>query len=308
MNRDIEMLYARLGKRGYQGRVVSIHHLQDLHQDIEGRFAQGAFDQDFYRERLTFFEFEPPEDLAAALSIIVVAVPRPQHRVVFHSNGKELALIIPPTYVGYTEISRQVAGLIAGWLAPEGYRVASTMLPLKTLATRSGLSEYGRNNISYAPGMGSFYQLVAVYSDLPCLEDEWGDPRMLARCQTCQACMKQCPTEAISSERFLLHAERCIVFHNEKSGEIPFPSWIEPAAHNCLIGCMLCQKYCPEDKVFLDWVEDAEEFSDQETSLLLRGVTPDQLPKVTTEKLEHLELLDALDQMPRNLGIFLRKE
>ena len=308
MNRDIEMLYARLGKRGYQGRVVSIHHLQDLHQDIEGRFAQGAFDQDFYRERLTFFEFEPPEDLAAALSIIVVAVPRPQHRVVFHSNGKELALIIPPTYVGYTEISRQVAGLIAEWLAPEGYRVASTMLPLKTLATRSGLSEYGRNNISYVPGMGSFYQLVAVYSDLPCLEDEWGDPRMLARCQTCKACMKQCPTEAISSERFLLHAERCIVFHNEKPGEIRFPSWIEPAAHNCLIGCMLCQKYCPEDKVFLDWVEDAEEFSDQETSLLLRGVTPDQLPKVTTEKLEHLELLDALDQMPRKLGIFLRKE
>jgi epoxyqueuosine reductase len=152
--------------------------------------------------------------------------------------------------------------------------------------------------------MGSFFQPTAFYSDLPCQEDSWREPRMMDRCQVCQACLIKCPTGAITSERFLLRAERCIVFHNERSPDHPFPSWIDPASHNCLIGCMLCQQFCPEDKMFLEWVEGNEEFSHEETSLLLRGVSPDQLPATTKAKLEQLELLDSLEILPRNLGVF----
>ena len=299
-----EGLYAQLEQRGFKGRVVSVQRLPDLQRDISGRHAQGLFDEEFYRIRLTFFTFRPPDDLPAAASLIVVAVPRPQTRVSFTWNGRTLPLILPPTYVGYDQVRRQVGDLLTGWLAPEGYRVASTSLPLKLLANRSGLVEYGRNNVSYVPGMGSFFQLVAFYSDLPCAEDDWREPRMMDRCQKCEACLRICPTQAIPSDRFLLRAERCIVFHNERPPEYPFPDWIDPAAHNCLVGCMHCQRACPENRTFLEWIEGDEEFSHEETSLLLRGALPDQLPAATVQKLERLDLLDSLNTMPRNLGVF----
>jgi hypothetical protein len=57
---------------------------------------------------------------------------------------------------------------------------------------------------------------------------------------------KKCPTAAIKPDQFLLHAEYCLTFHNEKRGE--FPEWIGTPAHHCLVGCMRCQIICPENK------------------------------------------------------------
>lgn len=130
-------------------------------------------------------------------------------------NGETLALILPPTYVGYDETRKWVEDLLAQILRTKGYRVVRPSLPLKLLAVRSGLGWYGRNNICYVPGMGSFLQLVSVYSDLPCQKDSWREAQMMPSCQNCYACRLSCPTGAISSDRFLLRAERCIVFHNE---------------------------------------------------------------------------------------------
>jgi len=70
---------------------------------------------------------------------------------------------------------------------------------------------------------------------------------------------------------------------------------------------MICQDFCPEDKTFVDWIEGDEEFSQEETFLLLRGVSIDQLPDPIKKKLERLELLDSLDTLPRNLGVFLAR-
>lgn len=306
MKRVVERLYSRLKERGLKGRLVSILHLQDLQDEIEGRHIQGLFNEEFYQEGLTFFSFRSPEDIPKAASLIVVAVPRPQTKVSFTWSGKTLTLILPPTYLGFRDIARQIRGLLKEWLAPEGYHVTSAKLPQKLLSVRSGLAEYGRNNISYIPGMGSFFQPEVFYSDLPCQEDTWREPCIMDRCQDCQVCLTQCPTGAITSERFLLRAERCLVFHNERSPDHPFPDWIDPASHNCLIGCMLCQQCCPEDEAFLEWFEGNEAFSHEETSLLLRGTSSDQLPATTKAKLERLGLYDYLEILPRNLGVFFR--
>jgi epoxyqueuosine reductase len=307
MEKDIEMLYSGFEERGLKGRVVSIQHLHDLQNEIESRHTQGLFDEEFYQEGLSFFSFRPPDDLPTAASLIVVAVSRPQTKVSFTWSGNTLTLILPPTYLGFREIPRQIEGLLTGWLAPEGYHAASAKLPRKLLAVCSGLAEYGRNNLSYIPGMGSFFQLIVFYSDLPCQEDTWQEPRMMDRCKDCQVCLTKCPTGAITSERFLLRAERCLVFHNERSPEHPFPDWIDPASHNCLIGCMLCQQFCPENKAFPEWFKGNETFSHEETSLFLKGALADRLPTTTQAKLERLGLLDSLEILPRNLRVFFRE-
>jgi epoxyqueuosine reductase len=301
-----QQLLSELAGRGYQARVVPVRHLEDLQAGIETHRREGRLDEEFDRICLSFFRYSPPGTLPEPQSLIVVAVPRPQTAAVFTWQGRQSSLIIPPTYTDYRKIARQAAALLAGILEPAGYRVALSLLPLKSLAVRSGLAAYGRNNICYVPGMGSFLELVGLYSDLPCSEDTWQEARMMEACRNCRACLRHCPTGAITEERFLLHAERCLVFHNERPGDVPFPSWIDPSWHNCLEGCMLCQLACPEDQEFWGWIEGREEFSEEETALLLQGGPQDRLPEATVGKLERLDILDDLGILPRNLGVFLR--
>jgi epoxyqueuosine reductase len=297
-------LLRALEEREYSGRVVSVQHLDDLKEDIESKHCRGAFDEAFYHERLTGFVFEPSESLPQARSLIVVAVRQPQIRFTFTWQGSRIPAVVPPTYLHWRETDRQVEETLAGLLQPDGYQVVQALLPKKLLAVRSGLAEYGRNNITYVPGLGSFHRLVVFYSDLPCEEeeDDWREPMMMARCETCRACLRGCPSGAITEERFLLRAERCIVFHNEQSGEVPFPAWMDASWHNCLVGCMLCQSICPADKDVLGWIEDGAEFSPEETARLVAGASLDDLPAETVRKLEEHDLVDLLDVLPRNLS------
>jgi len=307
VKRFADELLLNLTERGYRGCIVPIQRLPDLQEEIEGRHRQGSFYEEFYHERLACFDFGIPESLPEATSLIVVAVPRPQSQAVFTWNGRLRALILPPTYVAYESTRKRVEDLLEGILDTKGYRIARTKLPLKLLAVRGGLGLYGRNNICYVPRIGSFLQLVAVYSDLPCHKDRWREAKMMERCQNCNACRLKCPTGAIPFDRFLLRAERCIVFHNEKKGNIPFPVWMDSSWHHCLVGCLYCQKICPENKDLLLWIEEREYFSEEETALLLHGAALDQLPAETVRKLKRLDLIEYLDSLPRNLGVFFTK-
>ncbi len=299
------LLFQLLEERSYQGRIVSIQRLHDLRDDIEAHYRKGLLDEAFYQECLTGFVFSPPESLPEAQSLIVVAVRQPQIRFIFAWNGKQIPAVVPPTYLHWRETDRQVESVLTGTLGPKGHRVAPAKLPKKLLAVRSGLATYGKNNIAYVAGMGSFHRLTAFYSDLLCEQDDWREPMMMERCQHCSACLHHCPTGAITSERFLLHAERCITFHNEKPGGVPFPEWLDPSWHNCLVGCLHCQRACPENRDCLAWIEEGAEFSAEETALLLGGTPLDQLPAGTAQKLRRWDMVDLLDILPRNLRVLL---
>jgi len=154
--------------------------------------------------------------------------------------------------------------------------------------------------------MGSFLRLTAIYSDAPVETDSWQETKMMTRCQDCSICRKVCPTGAISSDRFLLHAEKCLTYHNEKEAKIPFPKWIKPEWHNCIIGCMRCQAVCPENKQFLSLVGETAEFTEKETKQLLEGVPSEMLPSETLLKMKLLSLTDYYKELPRNIGVLLR--
>ena len=300
-------LLSPLDKHGYQWRIVSIDHLDGLREEIEGPHRQGLYDEEFYQERIAPIVFKPPKDLREAKSLIVLTSPQPQFRVVFTWKGEKRPALIPPTYVRYKAVKAQAKELLAGILGPAGYRVAAAFLPEKLLVARSGLGAYGKNNISYIPGMGSFHEPAAFYSDLLCHKDYWQEKPMLKRCQKCSACVLQCPSGAITSERFLLRVERCITFRNEKPGAIPFPDWLDPSWHNSLVGCMICQQVCPENKKFFKWIEAGPEFTEEETGLILQGIPFEKLPAETVDKWRWLGLSEDFDVFPRNLRALLRE-
>jgi len=166
------------------------------------------------------------------------------------------------------------------------------------------MAKYGKNNITYVEGLGSFVRLRAFLSDMPTDRGDWLEPRVMKECDRCKACLNECPTRAIVPDRFLIHAERCITFLNE--GREDFPEWIDPAWHNSLIGCMKCQLVCPVNKRFIKWVEEGEAFDEAETELILNGVPLDRIPPETAHKLNRCYMLEDLDVLPRNLRALLK--
>ena len=300
----LDGLWECLAKRGFKARLVSIDHLADLRRELDERYLNGELDEAFYRTYLNHFDFIPPEDMPAAASILVVAMPRPQTRMGFVWRGQKRVLVLPPIYSGFCDVPREAGALLDQYLGPLGFQARPANLPLKPLAAHSGLAEYGRNNLIYVSGMGSFLQLGAFFTDLLVEEDVWGEMRVMALCSACRACLVKCPTGAIPEDRFLIHADRCLVYFNERAPDYPLPAWLNAAASNTLVGCMLCQQFCPVNHPFKGWFDGYVEFSEEETGWLLHGARLEELPETTRERLERVNLGDLIDVLPRNLRVF----
>jgi epoxyqueuosine reductase len=301
----LEKFHTILKSKGYKGEIISATHIPDILNDIQKHHKSGSIYPNLYDQYQSFFEFKPDVAFGDVKSLIVVAVPVPQFKITFQRNSKEISLIIPPTYLYGRKIADETQALLETLFKPEGYNLAYARIPVKTLAVRSGLAKYGRNNITYIPEMGSFYRLSAYYSDFPYNKSNWHELMMMDACKECSACRNACPTGAISDDRFLLHVERCLTYHNEQPGDIPFPQWIKHQWHNCLVGCLYCQKVCPVNKKVKNWTELGPTFTNGELSLFLSNTPFDKLPEETQKKLEENELFEYLEVFPRNIQVFL---
>ena len=305
LNPSAEEVLLRLESAGFRGRIVSAGRLRDLREEFEDRRREFGFDPALFRDYLSSFNFAPPAKPPRIKSMIIVAAPQPRASVVFHWRGESVPLDIPPTYLHRSDDAAETVLLNA--LRPAGYGLTRGRVPEKMLAVRSGLARYGRNNVSYVPELGSFHRPAVFFSDYPYAEDVWDEERVLDRCGSCNACSRACPTGAIPGDRFLIHAERCLTFLNERPGE--FPDWIDPSWHNCLIGCMRCQEACPENRSVYGRVEMMAEFNEEETGLLLEGGAADgRVSAETRRKLIDLDMAEYKDVLGRNLSALLRKQ
>lgn len=300
-----EQLFHNLENIGYKASIVSVTHLDELLEEIDDKRQRGLLSLEVIKEYEQDFNFDNSGKLKKARSIVLVAVPQLPTGVTFSWKGKDRTFPIPPTYLHARKINNQVLALLKEFLNPAGYDATVALLPKKLLAARSGLAFYGKNNIAFIPGIGFYHRLVSFFSDLPVSEETWIEPRMIRMCRNCRACLTGCPTGAISSERFLLHAERCITLHNEKPLSTPFPEWIDPSWHNCLVGCLLCQRVCPVNKRFLSNTVEGPCFSEEETELLLNGTPEEKIPPETIKKLKEADLTEIVEVFPRNLRVLL---
>ena len=300
----IDRMYARLESRGYRTASVSIDRVRQLQDRFEADLRDGLINPEVLRAYLKYIGFANPDSIVDPRSVIIVAVPQPSTEVVFTMNGKKLPAVIPPTYLHGNDA--EVEKILTDQLRPQGYTASRAILPVKLLAVHSGLARYGKNNIAYVSGLGSYHRLIAFYTDCPGPEDSWGDLQVLDECRDCQACTKKCPTGAISADSFRIRAERCLTFFNEQTPD--FPDWVDPSWHHCLVGCLHCQKACPVNKDMKNWTQPSVEFSQEETALMLKGIAIDDLPVETAKKLKQVDLEDSLDILPRNLAHLIQDQ
>jgi epoxyqueuosine reductase len=294
------------GVRDFRIRTVAVRHLKELQEEIEDRHEGGLLHDDVYDSYLAGFDYRIPDSIADPRSLIVIAYPDPPVRFSFGWHGTTRKMTVPPTYLQGDAKDAEVERILAERLAPSGYGVVQIRAPKKLLAVRGGLARYGKNNIAYVEGLGSYHRLALFCSDRPCEEDPWSEAQMLQRCEGCQACRGGCPSGAIQDDRFLLHAGRCLTLWNEKPGETEFPEWVGNSWHNCLVGCMECQRVCPENSALRDWYGEGPDFAEAETELLLSRVEPERLPSALLEKLRDTGLIEFYELMPRNLLACLR--
>lgn len=287
--------------KNFKVRSISISHLPELQEDVEKLKRQHLLDTEFSKECLNFI-YDVEAALPGARMLLVGTIPSPIKRASFHWRGKVYQGDVPPTYIWKSDEATVKAGLdrLAG---SAGMQLVRARLPVKTLAVRSGLAQYGRNNITYVPGYGSFHRLFVFATDAVFPEDNWGELKAMPACEKCSKCAENCPTKAIAAERFLLHAENCLTWHNER--EVPVPDWIKPGWNNALIGCMRCQLICPVNKNQLNFIEAGPEFTEAETEMLLQKTPSDSLPEATKQKLIAIALDESAELMGRNLKLLI---
>jgi epoxyqueuosine reductase len=290
-------------EKGYRISFADIGLLDLVKEKLERRKADGEFPPGFYEDNLGIFKCPGKGALRRFESILIVAVPAPAHILKFEREGGEVATILPPTYLRYRPLFEQVREEIQGEVLGGKPGIEILQAPLKSLAVVSGLAVYGRNNLTYIPGLGSFYQLAGYLFDG--IAESANPPdrldRSLGLCGTCRACIKACTMGAICEDRFLIHAERCYTLLSESSR--PIPDNIHPPSPECLIGCLRCQEVCPANKGMLKRVQAPVSFTAAETEALLNEgeIRDRRLNTVIEAKFKTLGVSEGVPIFRRNL-------
>jgi epoxyqueuosine reductase len=127
-------------------------------------------------------------------------------------------------------------------------------------------------------------------------------------CNSCdEVCVQTCPTGAIGEDDFLIRAERCLTYYNEKPGNLP--QWIDARWHNTLIGCRICEKVCPENSTILRKNLEVIDFTEEETTCVLEENISSlgEFPHITKCKIENIGMDRYLRVFRRNLELLFER-
>ena len=112
----------------------------------------------------------------------------------------------------------------------------------RSYATLAGIGVAGKNSCLIIPGLGSYFFLAEVLTDLELPVDE---PCTRDVCRNCHRCIDACPTGAILEDR-TIDASKCISYLTiENRGHIPVA--LRKPIGSWVFGCDICQMVCPHN-------------------------------------------------------------
>jgi epoxyqueuosine reductase len=150
----------------------------------------------------------------------------------------------------YHRVTLRRLEVLEHWLKDNGASWARAFadagpVPERELAQRAGLGWIGKNSMLIRPGVGSWFVIGSVLSDLELRPDA---PFTTDHCGTCTRCLDACPTDAFAEPR-LLDATRCISYQTiEKRG--PIDPVVAGQMQGWIFGCDICNEVCPWNERF----------------------------------------------------------
>jgi epoxyqueuosine reductase len=300
-----------LQQTGYRHALAPAGVSRELYDEIGALRDQGLLADRLFASYQEYWRVEAPDGVGEPRTLIVVAWPSLPLKVRFQLELGPLDAIVPPTYISSVERAKCLE-VVRSVLGSAGYGVGWARVPVKLLAVRTGLAQYGRNNIAYTPLLGSYVRLGAICTDAELGATGWkaqagggactGGPAhaFMPQCAKCHACRRACPTGCIPEDGTVIDAARCLTEANENEGG--WPAWVTAQSHNSLVGCMRCQEACPVNRSYLGNLADVvAEFDREETDLVLRDLQPAELPAQLRAKLAGVDLDEYSPVLGRNL-------
>ncbi len=196
-----------------------------------------------FRSYIDSLNFESIKE--ASNSIIISATFTPVKSSQVQYKGKNYKIEIPHQYYKAAFTSESVAEDIVRQKGIEKDFTPVYDIPLKLIASMCGLTEYGKNNIAYTKDFGSYITLNAYQSGSTGFSSVLQPYSQMEICNNCTICESICPGSAIKINQFL-NVEDCLTLYNEIEGS--FPEHITGMPHHALMGCLLCQNKCPQNR------------------------------------------------------------
>ena len=295
----------------YKYRTLPVAHFPALQAEFDRARKSATLSRAKpFVDQVSPLGFKIPADFQAAKSVVVVAAFVKPVYVNFHLDGSSYRILVPPQYYKDDMNSDALKGVVQKNIVQRaGSRVVdiSERVPLKLLAARSGLGYYGRNNLIFVEGMGSYNLLYAFLTDEPFPETGMAPLEVLERCRRCDHCDRICPTACILRSNFIIDVDKCLTLYNENPGA--FPNWLPASSHHALMGCMKCQSPCPVNGGIAELYGTLEDISEEETRKILNGAPDDALLKALQRKLRNFRAAQSKQLFPvltRNLGVLVR--
>ncbi len=115
-----DLLESFISKYDFKAGVLPVKRLTGLENDFKECLQKGFIDDKVYESYLDGFSFNVPHDFKEAKSIIILSIARPQHRLNIDLGNRMIDAIIPPTYIDYRKIYRDVFKMLKKWFAADG--------------------------------------------------------------------------------------------------------------------------------------------------------------------------------------------
>jgi len=260
-------------------------HEQKLFHDW---LAQGRQGEMTYLERNQGKRMDPRELVPGAKSLIVVTLNyankgnRPASGIARYACRPDYHPLIRERLRTLLERIKETGQPLQG-------RAFSDSAPLfeRFWAQQAGLGWIGKNRLLIRPGVGSWFLLGVLITDLELLPDS----PQANRCGHCRQCLDACPGKALD-EASGLDPRRCIAYLTiEKHRPFNADETSICAAGQWLYGCDSCQEVCP-------WNRFSQPSDDPSFPLLqeLEALKPSKLMDMTPSTFATLTAGTALER------------
>lgn len=118
-----------------------------------------------------------------------------------------------------------------------------SILPYKTIATKSGMGWIGRSALLVTPEYGSAIALGGILTDMPL---EFDTPITDSECDDCTNCQDACPVDAINPQKWNDRLNRSDIIDIETCSEYIIDQY------KAGLGCTKCMLECKRTKEYLN--------------------------------------------------------